>query len=294
MRHLRALLAVAEELSFTRAADRLHLTQQALSGQIRQLEERVGTRLVDRDSRRVELTDAGRALCDRARPLLAGAQHAIAAARAAGGEATTLTVGYIAPLTRRMTASALRRFEEARPDVELTIHFAGFLDPLGGLREGAADVAFVYGEFEHPGIDLRRLFSEPRGVALPAGHALAANGDRVTLAQLVAEPIVDVPVPDRVWREFWVAARHRDRPPEVGAIVESLDGLIEAVAAGLGVAVTVAPVVEALGSSAGVVFRPVDGLEPLEFWVAWREGDPRQEVHDFVEAAAGGLASPEG
>src|ERR1700736_6057023 len=88
MRHLRALLTVAEELNFTRAAERLHLTQQALSGQIRQLEDRVGRRLVDRDSRHVALTAAGKTLSEQARPLLADAQHAVAAARAAGGEAT--------------------------------------------------------------------------------------------------------------------------------------------------------------------------------------------------------------
>jgi DNA-binding transcriptional LysR family regulator len=141
MRHLRALLAVAEELNFTRAANRLNLTQQALSGQIRQLEERIGTRLVDRDPRHVALTAAGQALCEQAGPLLSGADQAIAAARAASGEAT-LTVGYIAPLTRRMVAPALSRFQLERPDVELTIHFSDWLDPLGGLRAdyGAAPV----------------------------------------------------------------------------------------------------------------------------------------------------------
>ena len=285
MRHLRALLAVAEELNFTRAADRLHLTQQALSGQIRQLEDRVGTRLVDRDSRHVALTAAGKTLSEQARPLLADAQHAVAAARAAGGEATKLTVGYIAPLTRRMVAPALQRFEQARPDVELMIHFANFLDPLGGLRDGAADVAILYGEFEHIGIELRPLFSEPRGVALPAGHALAKNTDRVTLAQFLAEPIIYAPVHDPVWRDFWTVARHRSEPPRIGATAKSLDGLIEAVAAGLGVAATVGPAVQALGSAAGVVFRPVDGLEPLEFWVACQQHDDREEVRDFVEMA---------
>jgi DNA-binding transcriptional LysR family regulator len=289
MRHLRALLAVAEELNFTRAADRLHLTQQALSGQIRQLEDRVGTRLVDRDSRRVALTKAGQALSEQARPLLAGTEHAVAAARAAGGDVTTLTVGYIAALTRRMVAPALQRFEQARPDVELAIHFASFLDPLAGLRDGAADVAFLYGEFEYTGIALRSLFSEPRGVALPAAHALAKRDNRVTLAEFLAEPIIDVPVQDRVWRDFWTGARHRDRPPVIGATVKSLDGLIEAVAAGLGVAATVAPAVEALGSAAGVVFRPVDGLEPLEFWVACRQNDERDEVRDFVQSAMSAL-----
>lgn len=285
MRHLRALLAVAEELNFTRAADRLHLTQQALSGQIRQLEDRVGTRLVDRDSRHVALTPAGNALSEKARPLLAAAEHAVAVARVAGGEPTKLTVGYIAPLTRRMVAPVLQRFEQARPDVELTIHFADFLDPLGGLRDGAADIAILYGEFEHAGIELCPLFSEPRGVALPAGHALAKSTERVTLAQFLAEPIIYAPVQDPVWRDFWTAARHRSEPPRIGATANSLDGLIEAVAAGLGVAATVAPAVQALGLAAGVVFRPVDGLEPLEFWVACRQHDDRRAVRDFVETA---------
>src|SRR5947209_7679778 len=131
MRHLRALLAVAEELNFTRAAQRLHLTQQALSGQIRQLEDRVGTRLVERDTRRVALTAAGRTLCEQAAPLLAGAQQAVAAARAAGAESSPLSIGYVAPLTRRLVAPGVRDFAATHPEVEMTIHFAGFLDPLG-------------------------------------------------------------------------------------------------------------------------------------------------------------------
>src|SRR5206468_4778758 len=108
----------------------------------------------------------------------------------AGGEPRTLTLGYIAPLTRRMVAPALRRFEQACPDVELTIHFADFLDPLGGLRDGAADVAILYGDFEHVGIRLRPLFSEPRGLALPTGHPLTNQANGVTLEQFLAEPIV--------------------------------------------------------------------------------------------------------
>src|SRR5579859_1685609 len=94
MRHLRALLALGEELNFTRAAERLHLTQQALSGQVRQLEERVGTQLVERNSHRVQLTRAGETLLEHAKPLLAGAEQAIVATRAAGAEAPRLTVGY--------------------------------------------------------------------------------------------------------------------------------------------------------------------------------------------------------
>jgi DNA-binding transcriptional LysR family regulator len=289
MRHLRALLAVAEELNFTRAAERLHLTQQALSGQIRQLEERVGTRLVERGSRPVQLTRAGDTLLDHARSLLAGAEHAILATRAAGTEAPRLTVGYPAPLTRRLVAPAFERFHATHPDIELTIHFAGFLDPLGGLRGGPSDAAFLYGEFEHEGIELRPLFTEPRGLALAADHPLATR-TQITIEEFVAEPLVEVPVADRIWSDFWTGASHRNGvPPRIGASVSTLDGLMEAVGAGLGVAITVPPAVDTLGAAAGVVFRPAPELSPLTFWVARREHDDRQHVMDLIDAANSAL-----
>jgi len=296
LRHMRALIAVAEELNFTRAAERLHLTQQALSGQIRQLEQRVGTRLVDRDTHHVALTPAGVALYERCRPLLTGAEHAVAAARAAGAEAPRLTVGYPAPVTHRIAAPAIARFAARHPEVELTIHFGGLLDPWGGLRDRSADVAIVYGAFDSEGLELRHLFSEPRGVALPKDHPLARR-KTVTLPELIEEPIVDVPSADAISRDFWIAAEHRGgKPPRIGATVQTLDGLMEAIGAGLGVATTVATAVEAMGGAAGVVFRPVIGLEPLEFWVARRAGDQRQPVLDFIDAAVDvidkGIADP--
>jgi DNA-binding transcriptional LysR family regulator len=289
MRHLRALLAVAEELSFTRAAERLNLTQQALSSQIRQLEQRVGARLVERDSRRVQLTRAGRTLCEHARPLLAGAEHAVLATRAAGEEAPRLTVGYVAPFTRRLVAPAFDRFYAAQPEVEVTIHFAGFLDPLGGLRDGPADVAVLYGEFEHEGIELRPLFSEPRGVALAADHPLASQ-PTIAIKDFIREPLVEVPVHDQIWSDFWTAADHRNGTlPQIGASVTTLDGLMEAIGAGLGVATTVAPAIDMLGAAAGVVFRPVPELSALNFWLARRDHDDRPHVTAFLDAAIAAL-----
>src|SRR3954454_17719931 len=93
LRHLRAFVAVAEELNFTRAAGRLHLAQQALSSQIRQLEERIGVSLLTRTTRKVELTPAGEVLVDHARAALAATEHAVAAARGAGGGGGGGTVG---------------------------------------------------------------------------------------------------------------------------------------------------------------------------------------------------------
>jgi DNA-binding transcriptional LysR family regulator len=285
MRHLRALIAVGEELNFTRAAQRLHLTQQALSGQIRQLEQRVGTQLVDRDTHRVELTPAGAALYQQARPLLADAQQAIATALAAGTAPARLTVGYIAPLTHRWIAPVMRAFAGHHPDVELTIHFGEFLDPWGGLRDNQADVAIVYGEFDQTGIELHHLFTELRGCAIAAEHPLAAKPE-LTLEEFLGEPLIDVPMLDPVCWAFWRGDKHRGGvPARIGATVRTLDGLIVAVGAGLGVTGTVQLAVDALGMSAGVVFRPVAGLEPLDVFVAHRAGDDRQQVLDFIETA---------
>ena len=292
MRHLRALVALSEELNFTRTAQRLHLTQQALSGQIRQLEERVGVRLVERDSRRVELTAAGSTLCEQARPLLASAEHAVAAARAAGGDAPSLSIGYIAPLTRRLVAPAVERFTAAHPEIELTIHFATFLSARRAARARGRrrDPLRRLG---HDGIELTRLFSEPRGVALAADHPLA-HQPSVALEDFLREPLVLVPTADHRWHEFWTAGEHRrGRPPQIGATARTLDALIEAVGAGLGVVISVPSVIEALGPAAGVVFRPVPGLSPLDFWVARGEGDDREYVLDFVKQSVAALQQRE-
>lgn len=97
---------------------------------------------------------------------------------------------------------------------------------------------------------------------------------------------IDVPSRDAASHEFWIAARHRaGRPPRIGATVQSLDGLVEAIGAGLGVATAVPTAVDALGAAAGVVFRPVAGLEPVDFWVARRADDDRRQVLDFIAVA---------
>lgn len=292
LRHLRALIAVAEDLNFTRAAQRLHLTQQALSGQIRQLEVRVGASLLERDTRSVSLTPAGAALYAEAGPLLDAAQRALAGVRVAAGDGERLVIGVIAPMTLRLLTPVLEAFAADRPDVELELHFASFLDPTAGLRQREADVAFVYGRFEAGGLDLRTLFEMPRGVAVSTSGPLAGQST-ITAAEFVAQPIVDVPLTDRVWRDFWIAAEHRGgRPPRVSAVVRTLDGLIEAVGAGLGVAVTVGPAVEAFGPATGVSFLPCPDLEPLEFSLANRSGDPSPAVASFAESVMATYAAP--
>jgi DNA-binding transcriptional LysR family regulator len=285
LRHLRALVAVADELNFTRAAERLHLTQQALSAQIRQLEQRVGARLVERDTHRVELTPAGARLCEHARPVLAGAERAVSAARAARPR---LVLGFRAPQTHVMAGEALESFARRRPDVDVVIRFGDLLDPSAGLRGGEADIAIVAGPFDSAGLELRPLFSEPRGLALSARHPLAARS-AIALAEYLEQPVVDVPTHDQVWRDYWYAvSERRGAMPRVGATAHSVEGMLEAIRAGLAVATTVESVVRDLP---GIVFRPIAGVEPVEFSIGRRAGDARPEVTDFVDAALAAYVS---
>ncbi len=192
LRHLRAFVVVAEELNFTGAAKRLFIAQQASSTQIRQLEDRIGAKLLERNTRSVSLTTAGEVLLGQARLLLADADTVVSATRAAGATHTPLTVGFVAAVDHPEMSHALDRFSESHPEVELMINFGDQLDPTGGLRDGQADVAFVYGPFDHCGLDLTPVYSEPLGIALAESHHLASAAS-VTVEDVIAEPTFDFP-----------------------------------------------------------------------------------------------------
>jgi DNA-binding transcriptional LysR family regulator len=167
------------------------------------------------------------------------------------------------------------------------IRFGDLLDPSAGLRGGDADVAIVAGPFESAGLALRPLFAEPRGLAVSVHHPLA-HKPAVTPAEFLDQPIVRVPSHDQTWQDYWYATSHRrGRPPVVGATAHSVEGMIEAIRAGLAVAVTIEPVVR---GEAGITFLPIAGFEPAEFCVAWHARDQRAEVNDFVEAALSACA----
>ena len=290
LRHLRTFVAVAEELNFTRAAERLHMAQQALSTQVRQLEERVGEQLLVRTTRKVELTSAGEALLEHARLVLGGADRAVAAARAAGEGRASLTVGFVVPADHAPMRPAFALFAERRPDVDVQIHFGEVTDPTGGVKDRHADIAVVVGAFDRTGLETAHMWTDPRGVAMASDHALAARQE-LTIAELIDQPTFDFPVEDPVFRDYWMAINHRGgRPPKVVARFRSLDGLLEALRAGLGVNLIRERIVDTLGPGSGVVFRPVAGLEPADVELAWADGNRSELVSDFVAAACDAMS----
>lgn len=260
LRHLRAFVAVAEELNFTRAAGRLHLAQQALSAQIRQLETLVGTPLFVRTTRKVELTGAGRALLERAPALLAGVDEALEAAVLAGrGESGELAVGLLATASLDFTPRLLRTFADELPEVAVSVRNFSFDDPSGGVRGRQADVALVWLPFTTEGLACERLFDDPRVAVLAADHPLAGR-DELTVEELLDEPFGWIDDLDPVARDFWTLGDYRDgRPPRIGARITGFDDLFAAVRAGRVIAASPASVATVLPFT-DVVARPVRGL----------------------------------
>ncbi len=288
LKHLESFVAVAEELNFTRAAERLHLAQQALSRQIGVLEERLGTKLFVRTTRKVELTPAGEELLGHARLLLSGAENAVEAARAAAtGETGALTIGFFAAPTHDANKHIIEAFAEANPKVEVKVRFGDFKDPTAGLKEGLADVAFVSPPFNADGLMLEPVYFEPR-VGVVSQHNPLAELDEIPLADLLAEKWLDAAGTDAAWRDFWVLNDMRGPGEEArfGAEFHAFDGLLEAVRADLGVAVMPRSYADALGPAGlGVAFRPVPGIPPTTTAIGWRADDERKFVRTFVETA---------
>jgi DNA-binding transcriptional LysR family regulator len=283
-RALRYFVAVAEELHFTRAAERMYIAQPALSEQIRKLEGELGVELLRRTTRKVELTAAGEELLLRARRILAEADEALAdASRAARGESGSIRVATGATAGVELVPSVLRAFREERPMVHVDLRQIDWTDYSGGLRDGSVDTAFVWLPFEHDELTFEALREEPRVVALQAAHPLAAQ------RELRAEQFVDEPWPwadtDPVALAFWTCADFRaGAPVRRGPTVHSMEGLLEGVRAGLCVATV--PSSHAQASAwPGIAFRAVADLTPATLAVGWRKADETPVVQALVEIA---------
>src|SRR5262249_53585765 len=167
LRHLRYVIAVAEELHFGRAAERLNMSQPPLSQQIRLLEEELGVKLFHRTKRQVQLTDAGVRFIEEARQILAQVDHATrVASRADNGEIGYLIVGTVTS-EKRILIDTLRTFHKRYPDVHLELRSLSTPAQIMALREGRIQVGFVIQPIEEPSLAVETVAREPLVVALP-------------------------------------------------------------------------------------------------------------------------------
>jgi DNA-binding transcriptional LysR family regulator len=222
-RLLRYFAVVAEEGNLTRAAERLFVSQPALTKQIRQLESQLGVRLFTRSRAGMALTAAGQALAKQAPAVLGGWDQALREAKSAASQAArVLRVGFLAGAANEATQEILAAFAPRRPAWRVEMRAASWLDPTAGLASGDADVALLRLPF--PGQDSLRtvvLLTEPRWVALPAAHPLAGR-DQICFRDLWAEPFVAAPAETGWWRDWWLAAGEREgHAVRIGAVTET-------------------------------------------------------------------------
>lgn len=285
-RDLRYFAAVAEELHFSRAAERLFVSQPALSKQIRMLERQLGAPLFERDRQGVRLTPVGAALLPHACQVLAAwdaAREAVEVAKA--GQRATLLVGMSTSPGRGGLLPAIRsRFTDAHPDATVKLRQVSWEDSTAGLSDASSDLAFVWLPLPDPDrYTWVVVAEEPRLVALPQEHPLAAR-EVVDFADLLDEPFLALPESAGVLREYWLALDARGgMAPRIGAEIASTDETYEALVDGRGVCLLAsgnAPLI-ALG---GVVTRPVRGISPSRLALAWRADDHRPLVLDYSRA----------
>ena len=274
LRHLKYFVAVAEELHFRRAAERLHVAQPAVSEQVRKLEGELGVRLLERTPRSVELTNAGSAFLDEARLTLEQLEVAERAARGARNGVHRLRIGYVPAFLPASVPLALQRLASSMPQVESSMQQGDALELREAVRSHRLDAAIVSLPGRTAGLRATALDEQRMVAVLPVGHRHAVLS-HVRLAQLAPERIVVLPRRvDRALHDAIVASlRNAGLAP---TLVELPDGHVEqallAVAAGAGMALLPESVAERYAAPA-LRFVPLEGDQPVFATVALTRSD---------------------
>jgi DNA-binding transcriptional LysR family regulator len=283
LRHLRYFTVLARELHFGRAAGRLGIAQPPLSQQIRRLEEVLGTRLLERTSRRVQLTDAGRAFQAEAERVLAGLDNAVEAARRAGrGESGDLCVAFAATVMFMALPAMIREFRSRFPRVHLDLREMPTGPQLEALRDGNIDIGFVREPRPDPVLEILTVMREPLRIAVNRSHPLAA---RPTLAvrDLAEEPFVLFPadLAPGLHAQVMGLCRSAGFSPRVVEESRELYTSVSLVEAGVGVSILPASV-EKLGWR-GVRYRPIPSPSAVtHISAAWRKDRARPVIDAFM------------
>lgn len=286
LRHLRYFAAVAEELHFGRAAERLGIAQPPLSQQIKSLEELVGYPLFERKPQ-VRLTPAGEALLELARRTLSQVEEGLDTARRVGrGEAGKITVGFAASILTTALPEILRTYRERFPGVELRLRELSSAAQAAALSDGSIDVGFVREAVEHgAGLTCEPILREEFVAVLPPAHRLAERPE-LPLGEFAGEPFVHFPraVAPALYDQVGDACRRAGFQPRVVQEAQEWLTILGLVEAGLGVSLV--PDSFRRLRWGGVQYRPL--APPREFtdvFVCRREAAPAPAVAPLIEMA---------
>ena len=286
LRRVRYFVEVAERLHFGRAAAALHMTQPALSRQVRQLEDDLGVKLLDRSSRHVALTAAGKKLAEDGARLLALSQAAVQRARRANPGGPSITVGFMLGMD---LTPILNEFGHVNPEVDVQLQRLRWWNHADAIRDGRVDVGLVRLPLVQDGLIVQPLYCEPICVTLPVGHPLAGQAT-VRIADLADEPVLIYADADPAWNAFWTFDPRPDgRHPLTGPEVHDMEEIVAYTRTGRGVAFLPKPIVEAVVPR-DVVFVPVADVHPGDVVLASSSERTSAHVPPFVEAAKRALS----
>ncbi|MFD4986378.1 LysR family transcriptional regulator [Streptomyces sp. NPDC058374] len=268
---LEAFLTLAEELHFGRTAQRLHVTTGRISQLLKRLEGRIGTPLFTRSSRTVELTEIGRQLREDLQSGYEQIERGLArAAEAARGGRGSLRIGFIGALAGQVVHQAARRFAEAESGVPVQLREVQVAEALASLREEHVDILVISLPLAEPDITVGPvLFSEPRMLAVPSGHPLAA-GASVSMEDLAGVTLLR---PTNAGPGGWPSDRHPTRTPAGSAIlggprVKTFQEALQQAGAGAG-AVIVGAQAQHFYSRPDIVYVPFRDAPPIEWAATW-------------------------
>lgn len=284
-RHLRCFMAVAEELHFARAAERLHIEQSPLSRAIKELEEDLGTQLFVRTTRSTRLTRAGKLFLEHAPRIFTALQQARDSVKAAAnGFHSQLRVALSdgVPPSRFSTFLALCRQEE--PEIEIRLAEVPLARQIKGLQDDVYDVGFAQSDEVGDGVIAEAIWNDPLVVAMPARHPLLAY-KRIPLEEVLRYPLVlgDRYACEGYSRQIERVLRRVDREPLIAERVASVDLMMVLVAAGFALGLAGASQITA-SREQGVVARPLAGRTPMLTTYLLRLGvEPSGTLARFIE-----------
>jgi DNA-binding transcriptional LysR family regulator len=284
LRHLRYFVAVAEDLSFTKAAEKLRLAQPSLTRQVRNLEDEMGVRLLDRTNNRVALTEEGRRFLFDSRKLLAMCAESVAAVqRMSRGENSQLDIGYVANIHYGLLPATLGAFRKLCPGVALNLFDMSSAEQFEALEGRKIDLGFVGLRPARSGHDMLSecVAHDTILVALPAHHPLAKKA-KIKLAELAPQFFIGMSARTHPGAREWLLEICRDAG-FAGRILQEADGeptAIRFVADGLGVAFIPEQVAGMLHE--GVALRPLTPPLLRESTIAWRADNPSKPLMDYI------------
>ena len=262
---------LGEELNFRRAAEKLFITQPALSTAIKALEHQTGATLLNRNTREVTLTEVGAAFLPLARQALLTVDSAVEELGSMARRNRRVRLGYLIGTGADVLFRLVRHFEAVYPEVRLEPREFDFSDPTAGLADGATEVALIRPPVDLPEHRMLILDAENWVTCLPRDHRLAHRSE-VSITELLDDPIVVAPGTAGRWRDYWMATDARGgTPPTIAAVAATYEEETTTIARGLGISFTSESIAR-LYNRQGIVYVPIVDRRHSYTALAWHPG----------------------